>query len=208
MPDRLRLVIATTNSGKMAEFRALLALRDMELLALTDFPPMPEVDESASSYADNARLKAHAAAAHTRLPALADDSGLEVDALDGAPGVRSARYAADGGRGRGDTANTALLLERMRDVADGRRTARFRCLIVVATPEGRELIASGTCEGQIAHEPRGIHGFGYDPVFYDPASAATFAELPPARKHAISHRARACDALRSHLIDFLLSPKP
>jgi XTP/dITP diphosphohydrolase len=208
MAEPIRLVIATNNPGKVAEFRALLALSGTEVVALSDFPSMPEVAETAASYVDNARAKARAAAAHTRLPSLADDSGLEVDALDGAPGIRSARYAADADRGRGDAANIALLLEHLQDVADERRNARFRCVIVVAAPDGRELTGSGTCDGRIARQPRGQHGFGYDPIFYDPASAATFAELSPERKHAISHRARACDALRRDLIDFLRPTYP
>jgi XTP/dITP diphosphohydrolase len=192
------LLIATHNAGKLREYRALLGDLDVELRSLADAGAAPTVDEAGDTYLANARAKARALAAHCRLPALADDSGLEVDALAGAPGVRSARFAADaapGGPG-GDRANLALLLERLRGVPDERRGARFRCTIVVAHPDGRELVAEGTCEGLITTAARGRAGFGYDPVFLYPPLGRTFAELTPAEKDGVSHRARAVEQLR------------
>ncbi len=201
------LVIATTNPGKLREFRVLLAGLGVTLRSLADFPPAPAVDESAPTYLDNARAKAGAHAARTGLPVLADDSGLEVDALGGAPGVRSARFAAATGGARTDGTdrdNVALLLELMRDIPELRRTARFRCAIVVTRPDGRELIGDGTCEGMIAFAPRGRGGFGYDPVFLYPPRARTFAELSGEEKDRVSHRAAAVAALRPALLAFLL----
>ncbi len=199
----MRLVVATGNPGKVRELSSLLDLEGVELVGLTSFPDMPAVDETGETYLDNARLKARAAAAHTGLPALADDSGLEVDALAGLPGVRSARFAEDNGVGKGDADNTALLLSRLTETPDAERSARFRCTIVVATPDGRELVGEGTCEGSIAQRGHGEGGFGYDPVFYYPPEDATFAELPSARKQQVSHRAAACADIRDTLESFL-----
>ena len=195
----MRLVVATGNAGKVREIAELLDGLGLELLALSEFPGAPAVAETADSYLGNARAKARAAALHTGLPALADDSGLEVDALGGAPGVRSARFAADNACGDGDADNVALLLRRLESVADADRRARFRCAIVVATADGRELAAEGTCEGSIARQPAGSGGFGYDPVFYYPPLGATFAEIDAADKRTVSHRAAACRALRDRL---------
>lgn len=200
-----RLVVATANRGKIRELSELLADLDLDLVALSDFADAPPVDESADSYVGNARLKARAAAHHTGLPALADDSGLEIDALGGAPGVRSARFAADHGGGDGDADNTALVLRKLEAVGETERAARFRCAIVLATPDGRELVAEGTCEGRIALRASGAAGFGYDPVFYYPPLRATFAELDPAAKRAVSHRAEACQKLREQLPAFRLA---
>jgi XTP/dITP diphosphohydrolase len=197
------LVIATGNAGKLREYRALLADLDLELRSLDQVADAPAVEEHGDTYLANARVKAHALAAHCQLPALADDSGLEVDALGGLPGVHSARFAADAGLPSGDQANLSLLLERMRAVPDQRRTARFRCVIVVAWPDGRELVAEGTCEGLIIRVPRGSGGFGYDPVFLYPPAQRTFAELPADEKDRVSHRARAVERLLT-----LLSPIP
>jgi XTP/dITP diphosphohydrolase len=189
------LVIATQNAGKLREYRALLDGLGLELRAAD----APQVEETAETYVGNARAKARAVAAHTGCPALADDSGLEVDALGGAPGVRSARFAARGG----DAANTALLLERLSATPPGGRTARFRCAIVVVRADGAELIADGVCEGRITEAPRGTGGFGYDPVFFYPPLGRTFAELSSEEKDAVSHRARAVAALRPRLREFL-----
>ncbi len=206
--EALRLVVATGNPGKVREFATLLDGLDLELVALSEFPGMPEVAETGSSYLDNARIKARAAARHTGLPALADDSGLEVDALGGRPGVRSARFAADNDRGDGDADNTALLLERLVDTPEHERGASFRCVIVVATPDDRELRGEGTCAGKIAHEPSGAAGFGYDPVFHFPAKRATFAEISPAEKQTVSHRAAACADILPRLKAFLIKLSP
>jgi XTP/dITP diphosphohydrolase len=190
------LVIATHTAGKLREYGALLDGLGIELRAAD----APQVEEAAETYLDNARAKARAVAAHTGCPAVGDDSGLEVDALGGAPGVRSARFATGGG----DAANTALLLERLRSTPTAARTARFRCAIVVVRADGAELIANGTCEGRITEAPRGTRGFGYDPVFFYPPLGRTFAELGPEEKDTISHRARAVAALRPRLREFLL----
>jgi XTP/dITP diphosphohydrolase len=200
------LVLATHNRGKLREYRSLLAELDLELRSLADVPGAPVVEEDGDTYLANARAKARAVAAYCRAPALADDSGLEVEALGGAPGVRSARFAADAGAGPGpsdDRANLALLLERMRDVPEARRVAHFRCVIVVARPDGRELVAEGSCAGTILNAPRGAGGFGYDPVFFYAPLQRSFAELSAAEKDRVSHRAQALQRLRSTLREFL-----
>ena len=195
------LVAATANAGKLRELRTLLADPALDLRSLADYPELAPVVEDGDTFLANARLKAHAVARHTRLPALADDSGLVVDALNGQPGVRSARFAADAGAGRGDAANVALLLERLQGVPPHRRTAKFHCAVVVALPDGRELSVEGTCKGAIAPAPRGRGGFGYDPVFL--LGARTFAEMNAAEKDRISHRGKAIAALRPKLAGFL-----
>jgi len=200
------LLVATGNAGKLREYRTLLGDLDIELRCLGDVPDAPTVAETGTTYLANARAKAHALAVHARLPTLADDSGIEVDALGGAPGVRSARFAADAiwrDAPVDDRANVALLIGRMRKTPEDRRSARFRCVIVVARPDGRELIAEGACEGVITHEPRGRGGFGYDPVFLCSELDRTFAELSAAEKDLVSHRACAVRQLRPSLIAFL-----
>jgi XTP/dITP diphosphohydrolase len=197
------LLAATTNPGKRRELETLLALPGLQLRSLADFPSAPPVDETGATFLDNARLKAHAAARHTGVAALADDSGLEVDALDGMPGVRSARAASDAGAGSGDAANRAWLLARLAQVPPAARTARFRCAVVVARPDGGELIADGVCEGHIAAAPRGAQGFGYDPLFIAAELARTFGELSADEKHRLSHRGLAIARLRPQLAGFL-----
>lgn len=194
---RERIVLATANPGKVVELREILGDR-FELIARPE--EVPDVVEDADTFEGNARLKAMALAKATGLAALADDSGLEVDALDGAPGVRSARFA---GEGAGDDANTARLLDRLRDVtAASARTARFRCVLVLHRPDGSEIVASGACEGRIASEPSGEGGFGYDPVFVpDDGGGRTFAEMPDSEKNRISHRGRALTELVRLLAD-------
>ncbi|MFN8640662.1 MAG: RdgB/HAM1 family non-canonical purine NTP pyrophosphatase [Candidatus Binatia bacterium] len=198
------LVAATGNAGKLRELRALLADPALELRSLADFPQLPPLVEDGDSFLANARRKAHAVAGHAGLPAIADDSGLEVDALGGLPGVRSARFAADAGAGSGDAANVALLLQRLRGLPAAGRTARFRCVIAVARPDGRELLSDGACEGVIADAPVGSGGFGYDPVFL--FGARTFAQLAAEEKDRVSHRGRAVAALRPRLAAFLAAP--
>lgn len=192
MSRRAVVVIATRNRGKVREIEALLAHVPIELRALDAFPGAPTVEETGATYYDNAALKAHAVARFTKLRALADDSGLEVDALGGAPGIRSARFAGDHAS---DSDNISLLLDRLRDVPPTQRTARFRAVIVVAYPGGEELVAEGICEGLIAEQPSGTGGFGYDPVFYYPPLACTFAEIDAQTKNRISHRAQALQHL-------------
>jgi XTP/dITP diphosphohydrolase len=203
MSTRPRLVIATRNSGKVAELADLLSGLDVELISLRDFPGAPEVQEDAPSYRENATRKARAIARYAGLPALADDSGLEVDALDGHPGVRSARFAGDP---CDDRRNIQKLLRLLRRVPLAGRGARFRCVVVVAKPDlEATLEGEGTCEGVITQEARGEGGFGYDPVFMVPQFGKTFAEMDAAEKHRRSHRGRACAALRSRLVEFLES---
>jgi XTP/dITP diphosphohydrolase len=202
-PDTLpsRLVVATTNRGKLREMAEILAADGCEVLGL-DAVGLGggrwHVEETGVTFAENARLKAHALARLVALPALGDDSGLEVAALGGRPGVRSARYA---GEGAGDADNITVLLQEMTDVPDGERHAAFRCALALAWPDGALVEADGRCEGWIARAPRGTGGFGYDPVFVDPASGRTFGELPAEAKNAFSHRRRALDALRRAFTD-------
>jgi len=194
----LPLIVATRNSGKAREFSLLLAGLPLRLETLEAHPEAPQVDEDGQTYLANAEAKAVAVARACGVPALADDSGLEVDALGGQPGVRSARFSTMGERG-----NVERVLAELRSVPETKRTARFRCVLIVARPDGCTISAEGTCEGTIAFAPAGTDGFGYDPVFVDPESGRTFAELPADRKNQISHRARACAALRGKLMEFL-----
>ena len=188
-----RLLLATNNPGKAAEYRALLEGCGWELVTPRDLGLNLEVEEAGTDYAENARMKAEAFAKGSGLVALADDSGIEVDALGGAPGPLSARF---GGDDISDRQRVALLLERLKGVPPERRSARFRCLIAVARPEGQVSLFEGQCEGRVAEEPRGEGGFGYDPVFLLPERGLTLAELPPEEKNAVSHRGRAARAAR------------
>lgn len=190
------LLIATHNPGKLREFYDLFheAWPDfpLKLVSLSDVHITLEPEESGHTFAENAILKARFFAAQSGLATLADDSGLEIDALDGAPGVHSARY---GNTTRGqDAQRIALVLQQLQDVPWPRRTARFRCVVAIALPDGRCETASGSVEGYIAWQPRGEHGFGYDPIFYVPEFGRTMAQLEPAVKNRISHRARALQA--------------
>jgi len=194
------MVLATRNRGKVREIEALLADLDIEVFSLEAFPQMPEVIEDGKTFDENAAKKARAVAEATGKMALADDSGLEVDALNGAPGVLSARYSGDGAT---DAANNAKLLEELRGVPDDRRGCRFRCVMVLYHPSGRCLRTEGTCEGKIAPSPRGGYGFGYDPVFLLPDLGLTMAQLPPERKNRLSHRAMALEEMKRRLPGFL-----
>ncbi|MBI5480464.1 MAG: XTP/dITP diphosphatase [Deltaproteobacteria bacterium] len=199
-----RLVMATRNPNKVRELQHLLADLAVEVLSLADRPDVPEVVEDGDTFAANAVKKASAVAAATRLPALADDSGLEVEALHGQPGVQSARYA---GAGHDDAANNHKLLAALAGVPPTRRTARFRCAIALADPTGRPGAAvevrEGTCEGVILDAPRGQNGFGYDPLFLYPELGRTFAELTLEEKSRLSHRARALSAMLPVLREYL-----
>jgi XTP/dITP diphosphohydrolase len=188
-----RLALATTNVHKLREIRTICADWPVRWVTVEDHPgPWPDIDEPHETYLENALAKARSVASALGLPAMADDSGLEVDALGGAPGVRSARYA---GEEATDASNLHKLLGRLEGAPDVGRAARFRCVAVVAWPDGRELWAEGVCEGTLAREPRGAGGFGYDPVFLPVGSTRTMAELDPDEKHRISHRGRAFRAL-------------
>ncbi|MBI2897841.1 MAG: RdgB/HAM1 family non-canonical purine NTP pyrophosphatase [Deltaproteobacteria bacterium] len=185
------LVVATTNPGKLAELRRLLAGEDVVLHSLADHPEVPEVVEDGETFEENARKKAQAVARATGLPALADDSGLEVDALAGEPGVRSARWS-----GRGDRANNDRLLAELELRPGAPRTARFRAVLALAWPSGEIEVATGSCEGEIAIVPRGTNGFGYDPLFVVTGeNGRTYAELEGHEKDRHSHRAAALGAL-------------
>lgn len=197
-----RLLVATTNPGKLREFADLLRPLGYECVQLRDLPSVPEPDETGATFLANATLKAAAYANAHRLYTLADDSGLEVDALGGEPGVHSAYYAQRNGidtppdRAHRDPANNTLLLQKLQGVPDDRRTARFVCVLAVADPGGRILLtARGTVEGRILHEPRGRNGFGYDPLFFVPNLGKSAAELAPEEKHAVSHRGNAARTL-------------
>lgn len=200
----MKLLFATTNKGKLAELEALIAGAPLAVLSLRDFPDL-EVEEDADTFAGNARKKALAYAERFGLAALADDTGLCVDALGGAPGVRSARYAGVGGEGAlGDAetryrANNEKLLRELAGVPPERRTARFRCAMCLAVPGHEPTGVEGVCEGRIALAPRGEHGFGYDPLFEVEGLGRTLAEMTSEHKNRLSHRARAFQAMRPHL---------
>jgi XTP/dITP diphosphohydrolase len=189
-----RLLLATRNPGKLAELRRLLgdAVPGVEVVGLGDVPDYPEVPETGATFAENALLKAREAVRHTGLPAVADDSGLTVDALHGMPGVLSARWS---GRHGDDDANTELLLGQLADVPDERRGAAFVAAAALVTPDGTEEVLEREWRGRVIREKRGSHGFGYDPVFVPDGLDATSAELEPAEKDARSHRGQAFRAL-------------
>jgi XTP/dITP diphosphohydrolase len=187
----VRLVLATRNAGKVAELRRILAGLDVALLSADDVA-LPDVEETGDTFAANALLKARSGVAASGLACVADDSGLVVDALGGAPGVRSARYAGAHGD---DGANLRLVLERTAGAAD--RSARFVCAAALVAPDGREWVTEGVLAGVLTEEPRGTGGFGYDPIFVPDGETRTTAEMAPEEKDAISHRGRAFRALRA-----------
>jgi len=180
------VVLATRNSGKIAEFKTLFSGTPVQMKSLNDFGPIPEAVEDGKTFEDNAYKKAHFTARVLGFPALADDSGLVVEALGGQPGVFSARYA---GEGAGDEANIRKLLKAMERVTD--RRAAFECVIAIAVPRGPALLYSGRCEGEIARDRSGKNGFGYDPVFFYPPLGKTFAEMSQEEKNRVSHRGKA-----------------
>jgi XTP/dITP diphosphohydrolase len=184
------VALATRNPGKVREIREICA--DWPVQWVGEGTQLPDVEEAGTTYLENAVAKARAAARALGTAALGDDSGIEVDALGGAPGVRSARFAGDGA---GDQDNLALLIERILPVDSGNRTARYRCVAVCAFPDAGEVWAEGVCEGTLLTEPRGSGGFGYDPIFVPQGESRTMAQMPPEEKNAISHRGRAFRAL-------------
>ncbi len=189
-----RLLLATRNPGKLAELQRLLesAVPGVAVVGLRDVPEYPEAPETGATFEENALLKAREAVRYTGLPAVADDSGLTVDALNGMPGVLSARWS---GRHGDDAANTALLLGQLADVPDERRGGAFVCAAAVVTPDGAERVLERSWRGQVVREPRGTNGFGYDPVFLPDGLDRTAAELTAAEKDARSHRGQAFAAL-------------
>lgn len=190
-----RLVLATANLAKASEFRALLDGLEYEIATIRDYPGLTLPPEGETSYAENARAKARVTAADTGAVALGDDSGLEVDALGGRPGVGSARY---GGPGLTDAGRVTQLLREVAGASS--RGARFRCVLALVTPWGEEGLVEGLVEGLLTEGPRGAEGFGYDPVFLLPELGRTFAELTPAEKHRLSHRSLAVGRARPILL--------
>ena len=182
------LVLASGNKGKLAEFQRLLEGLDVQIHSMKEYPEIGEIVEDGSTFAENALIKARAVCKATGKPAMADDSGLAVDALDGAPGIYSARFA---GEQRSDADNNAKVLQLLEGVEDSKRTARFFCVIAIVLPDGREYTVEGTCEGTILHALQGEGGFGYDPLFYVESLDKTFAELTMEEKNRISHRGHA-----------------
>lgn len=191
-----QLLVATRNPGKLREYRQMLDGLSLEILSPDDALLDLEVEETGSTFAENALLKAQGYSQASGMLTLADDSGLEVDALDGEPGVRSSRYA---GPDATDSQRNRLLLDRMADVAPADRTARFRCAIAIVSPDGRSWVVEGSLEGLIARHPAGEGGFGYDPVFFLPQIGRTAAQLSPQEKNRISHRGQALRKARDVL---------
>ncbi|CAM5516206.1 non-canonical purine NTP pyrophosphatase [Streptomyces tanashiensis] len=191
---RKRLILATRNAGKITELHAILADAglDLELVGADAYPDVPDVKETGVTFAENALLKAHALARATGLPAVADDSGLCVDVLNGAPGIFSARWAGTHGD---DRANLNLLLAQLSDIDDTHRAAHFACAAALALPDGTERVVEGRMEGTLRHTPAGTNGFGYDPILQPEGHEVTCAELTPQQKNAISHRGKAFRAL-------------
>ncbi|OJF18017.1 MAG: non-canonical purine NTP pyrophosphatase [Bacillaceae bacterium G1] len=203
MKDVPTVIIATRNPGKLKEFETFFAQWAWKVKGLSDFPDVPDIVENGRTFEENARIKAEALYAWLKRPVLADDSGLEVDALDGQPGVYSARYA---GEGAADEENNAKLLAALQGVPADRRQARFRCVLVMKFDEERQLTAEGVCEGVILEAPRGRGGFGYDPLFYVPALGKTLAEISAEEKNRISHRGAALRQLADQLAKCQLIP--
>jgi len=199
----IRLVVATRNPGKTREIAAILSDLPLEIVSISDYPSISEIPETGRTFAENAALKALHAARETGEMALADDSGLVIDALEGAPGILSSRFA---GEGATDEERCSKVLELMRGVPSERRTARFVCAAALAHGEEVRLV-EGICEGIIADSPGGTCGFGYDPIFYIPELGRTMAELEPDEKNRISHRARALSKMRDILRDILRSQR-
>lgn len=190
----MRFILASNNPKKLKELRAILGAQGHEVASLKECGVQSDPEETGETFEQNALIKARSACRAAGLPAVADDSGLMVDALDGAPGVRSARYCPGS-----DADRVAFLLKNMESVPDEKRTARFVSAVACVFPDGRELVTRGECEGVILRQARGEGGFGYDPVFFAPREGLTFAELPADRKNAISHRAQALFAFAKRL---------
>ncbi|WP_027724146.1 XTP/dITP diphosphatase [Tuberibacillus calidus] len=195
-----KVLIASKNEGKIKEFRKMLAPYGTEVLSLNDLPDAPNVEETGATFQENARLKAETIAERYQCLAIADDSGLAIDALGGRPGIYSARYA---GEEKDDRKNIEKVLKELEDVPMNERSARFVCVLAVSRPGSETVFAEGECRGLITTAPRGEGGFGYDPIFYIPEMNKTFAELTSDEKNAISHRARALKKLEKLLPELL-----
>jgi XTP/dITP diphosphohydrolase len=194
------IIVASANSGKLREIKESFKGMDIQVLSLKDFPPLPPVKEDGKTFRANALKKARAVAQHTGRLTIADDSGLEVDYLQGKPGVHSARFA---GEEASDADNNRKLLRFLEGVPSSQRGAVFRCVIAIADPTGKESWVEGECKGVIGKHARGTQGFGYDPLFVIPTLGKTMAELPLEEKNRISHRGKALAALKEVLRDFL-----
>lgn len=190
----IEIVISSTNQGKIAEIIEIMSGMDVRWLTFGDVGAWPEIEETEDSYLENALIKARAVSVNTNKAALADDSGIEVDALEGRPGVHSARWA-----GGTDQDNNEKLKQLMTGVHRDRRGARYRCAAVVVFPGGPEIATEGSCEGRIGEEPKGSGGFGYDPWFMPVGETRSMAELSASEKHAISHRGKALRGLRAEI---------
>ncbi|QDY46226.1 XTP/dITP diphosphatase [Planococcus glaciei] len=197
-----KVLIATQNLGKARDFEALLRPFGYDVLTLQDVAKDLDIEETGVTFEENAILKAEGAAAELQMPVIADDSGLEIDALNGEPGVYSARYA---GEPKDDNANIDKVLGKLAEVPENERTARFRCVLAVAAPNQKTVTFSGSCEGEILFERRGENGFGYDPIFWVPSEGRAMAELKPEEKAAISHRGNALQKLKQAMPEWLLS---
>ena len=195
MKKKTTLVVASHNPGKLREIREILAGQDVEVILQSDLGLDIDVEETGTTFEENARLKAQAVMDASGLPTVADDSGIEVDALDGGPGVYSARF----GGTRDDEAHNRLLLKKLAGVPDPERTARYVCAVVCLFPDGRAYTGKGTCEGWIGHEEIGTGGFGYDPLFCLPGGTVTMAQLTEEEKNKISHRGRALRAMAEQM---------
>ncbi|WP_375346076.1 XTP/dITP diphosphatase [Priestia megaterium] len=191
------IIIATKNAGKVKDFETLFSPKGFKVKSLLDFPEIEDVEETGITFAENATLKAEAISSALNKPVIADDSGLAIDALNGEPGVYSARYA---GENKDDNANIEKVLQKLNDVPFEKRTARFHCALAIAVPGKRTEIVEGTCEGHILEEKRGENGFGYDPIFFVEKWRCSMAELTKEQKNQISHRANALKRL-APLID-------
>lgn len=187
------LIIATKNKGKMKDFNGLFKPLGINISSLLDLSkPIDDIEETGTTFEENAALKAETICATFHIPVIADDSGIEIDALDGAPGVYSARYA---GEDKDDQANIEKVLEELKEVPKQKRTARFVCVLAIAQPDKKTIFKRGECEGTIAFEPIGEDGFGYDPIFYPLGISRTMAEMAPDEKNQISHRRKALDQI-------------
>jgi XTP/dITP diphosphohydrolase len=199
---RIEIVVATRNPGKFKEIEAILAVDSARFLSLKDFPGIPEIIEDGNTFAENALKKARTVARLTGRIAVADDSGLTVDALQGRPGIYSSRYA---GENASDEDRCRKLLKEMESIPEGKRGGAFVCAAAVASPRGNADVVEAKWQGMITFAPRGANGFGYDPIFYIPEMNQTVAELAPAEKNKISHRAQALEKLKNALSKFLAS---
>ena len=193
----MKIVLASNNAHKLEELRAILTTLGMEVVAQKELGISVEPEENGTTFEENSYIKAKTVMDCCRLPTIADDSGLMVDALGGAPGVYSARFGGDACKS--DRDRLEYLLAQMQDVADGDRTAKFVSVITLLTPDGKRIVARGECPGEILRAPAGENGFGYDPVFYVAQEGCTFAQLPAERKNRISHRARALEAFAEQI---------